>query len=372
MDDLDNQKYPTNVLILGKTGVGKSSLLNYLFGKTIADTKAGNPVTTIGIHKQPPFHYKDIDIVIYDSWGLEPDKGDEWRKIIEDTVYSNGLKEIKDWYHTIIYCIDAKRSRIDDFELEIIQKLADGGNRLVFALTRSDVASQEEIAAISKILNRFNFEQVKVCSCYRKLIGGKTIEPEGRDELILAICRNLTDNLFSKSLKKYLIEANKFLDDSINNVLEEFDKKSSKCLITNYGDEFRHEMEEIMQTYCKRSIEKARDNFFANIRLISKMEAILELQFDIKSILTSEEMVNAYNNSKLDLSREDEWDNSFLANLKEFLINLLIVPLIWRTENKRKALEDHYNMHINKIKIDQERNTKKLYECSFPKRNYTN
>ena len=37
--------FTTNILILGKTGVGKSSLLNYLFGDEVAAVGAGRPIT---------------------------------------------------------------------------------------------------------------------------------------------------------------------------------------------------------------------------------------------------------------------------------------------------------------------------------------
>lgn len=40
-----DQRFPINVLILGKTGVGKSSLLNYIFETDKAETGAGRPVT---------------------------------------------------------------------------------------------------------------------------------------------------------------------------------------------------------------------------------------------------------------------------------------------------------------------------------------
>ena len=45
----------TNVLILGKTGSGKSSLINYLYGTDMVIGKAGAPVTVKGFHKQPSF-----------------------------------------------------------------------------------------------------------------------------------------------------------------------------------------------------------------------------------------------------------------------------------------------------------------------------
>lgn len=41
---MEGDKIKTNILIAGKSGVGKSSLLNYIFGEEVAETGAGKPV----------------------------------------------------------------------------------------------------------------------------------------------------------------------------------------------------------------------------------------------------------------------------------------------------------------------------------------
>ena len=75
--------FSTNVLILGKTGVGKSALLNYLFGDEISSVGSGKPVTGEGIFTYEPFDYNGINITINDSWGIEPDKAGKWKNIID-------------------------------------------------------------------------------------------------------------------------------------------------------------------------------------------------------------------------------------------------------------------------------------------------
>ena len=67
-------KLKTNVLVIGRTGVGKSSLLNYLFGRELQETGTGRPVTKMGLF---PFEYEyddKLSIHIYDTWGWNPIK----------------------------------------------------------------------------------------------------------------------------------------------------------------------------------------------------------------------------------------------------------------------------------------------------------
>ena len=57
---MEGDKIKTNILIAGKSGVGKSSLLNYIFGEEVAETGAGKPVTAEGLHEYS-FELKDND-----------------------------------------------------------------------------------------------------------------------------------------------------------------------------------------------------------------------------------------------------------------------------------------------------------------------
>ncbi len=58
-----------NILIIGKSGSGKSSLINYLYGKNIAKTGVGRPVTQNGFDKYS-INWENINVEIYDSVGL--------------------------------------------------------------------------------------------------------------------------------------------------------------------------------------------------------------------------------------------------------------------------------------------------------------
>lgn len=171
-----------NIAIIGKSGVGKSSLINYLFDeKELAKTGTGAPVTEPGFH----LYRKDINTrnySVYDSFGLEPGKVVEWRKSFEQFIdpKQTSLK-VDDWLHTTIYCISGASSRYEDFELDIIKTLEKHKLNPIIVLTKSDSKSSRELAESLYIKTRIS--PILVCSIEKKNFGG-IVRAEGRDELI--------------------------------------------------------------------------------------------------------------------------------------------------------------------------------------------
>ena len=106
----------TNVLIIGKSGVGKSSLLNYIFNKELVETGAGRPVTKKGVFIERLEVSDDFVVNLYDTWGLEANKSKEWEELIKNEIKKHDYEDISDWFHTILFCVSAKSSRVEDFE----------------------------------------------------------------------------------------------------------------------------------------------------------------------------------------------------------------------------------------------------------------
>ncbi|MDR0489473.1 MAG: DUF697 domain-containing protein [Propionibacteriaceae bacterium] len=112
-----------NIMLAGKTGVGKSTLINAIFGEDIAATGIGEPVTqTINI-----YHKDNIPLRIYDVKGLELDAH------VQKDIQSNLKKLIRasrktedknDDIHLLWYCIASVGVRVEPLELEFIRDLA--------------------------------------------------------------------------------------------------------------------------------------------------------------------------------------------------------------------------------------------------------
>lgn len=194
-------KMSTNVLVIGKSGVGKSSLLNYMFNKEIQKTGTGKPVTEKGIF---PFDYsydENFEICIYDTWGLEPDKAEEWKQLIEAEVEKHDKKNIKDWFNTIIFCLSANSDRVEDFEIQIIKSLIEMNNQILIAITHCktmDDQRGENLKSQLVSLARIKRNQVVLVSNVEKKLIGKSVKRFGRQEVFTVIIKNLWDSLKQK------------------------------------------------------------------------------------------------------------------------------------------------------------------------------
>lgn len=178
-----------NIAIIGKTGVGKSALFNYLFGEHVRQVNVGPPVTRKGFH-QHPFQLGDIPATLFDSWGLEVGTAVEWLAELEGELRSRGTdKPAQDWFHTIFYCVAAGGSRFESFEAGIVRRLLADKYNVVVVLTKADQASEEDtdtlIASIRAQVGT-DVPCVPVCSEEKKMVWGTT-KRFGMEELVRRI-----------------------------------------------------------------------------------------------------------------------------------------------------------------------------------------
>ena len=112
-----------NIIVAGKTGVGKSTLINSVFKEKLAETGMGKPVTT---HMRK-ITKKGVPLAIYDTRGFELGKEvqAEVKKEVVDTI-SKGLatQDINKAIHCIWYCINTASNRIEPEEIEWLKELS--------------------------------------------------------------------------------------------------------------------------------------------------------------------------------------------------------------------------------------------------------
>ena len=152
-----------NIIVAGKTGVGKSTLINSVFKEHLADTGMGKPVTT---HMRK-ITKKGVPLAIYDTRGFELGKEvqAEVKKEVMETI-NKGLatQDINKAIHCVWYCINTASNRIEPEEVEWLRELSMDNQitqvPIVVVLTQS--FSQKKAQEMRQTLLNENLDIIQV------------------------------------------------------------------------------------------------------------------------------------------------------------------------------------------------------------------
>ena len=121
IEEAIRERGQVNVLIAGRTGVGKSTLINSIFQGKLADTGQGRPVTT----NTREIKKEGIPLAIWDTRGLEMAAYKETISELEKIVISRSQEtDLKRHIHIAWLCVHEDGRRVEEAEIELHKTLA--------------------------------------------------------------------------------------------------------------------------------------------------------------------------------------------------------------------------------------------------------
>ena len=129
------------VSVIGRTNVGKSSIINRLVGEKVS--AVANKTQTTRKNVKAIVNTKNSQVVFVDTPGIHKPKSELSRAMVE-----NSYLTIPD-VDVLVYVIDAEQNRIDNITLE---KIKESNKPTILVINKIDLISKEQIL---KIINEY-------------------------------------------------------------------------------------------------------------------------------------------------------------------------------------------------------------------------
>eukprot|EP00002_Diphylleia_rotans_P031265 TRINITY_DN648_c0_g1_i1.p1 TRINITY_DN648_c0_g1~~TRINITY_DN648_c0_g1_i1.p1 ORF type:complete len:431 (+),score=110.20 TRINITY_DN648_c0_g1_i1:65-1357(+) len=147
--EVSNEIKKPNVLLMGVTGAGKSSVVNAVFGAQLAVVGTGVPITQ---------HYSKIEIPrhpvsLFDSKGLEHGQHEEFLHATRHFLSEhNDRAGPAERVHVIWYVLNSANARFQPFERQLCKDILKD-IPIIFIMNKADISTDESRRTIHRLID---------------------------------------------------------------------------------------------------------------------------------------------------------------------------------------------------------------------------
>ena len=216
-DLIDSQKKP-NILLCGKTGTGKDSLINFLFNENVAHPNDVHPQSIEGFIE----YYPGETVGIYNSMGYEIGQQEKYRIDILKFLKEQETISLDKRAHVVWYTINAAQEKYTELDLELIHLFEEKGFPVCVLLTKTDDITEDDLKSFS---TKLQHSLPEVAMFETSSMPGPVQRYCQWNELIKWTNEQLGEsfrNQFVASLRAGLVEKRKEAEKLVKNIQKEF------------------------------------------------------------------------------------------------------------------------------------------------------
>ena len=259
-----------NYIIIGTSGVGKSTLTNELFGEILAKEGSGKRTTT----QNKKYESELVPFIsLWDTVGTEIGNGHKLLDVLQETleaiVKQLDSNDPNDHIHCIIYCVTSNRFFEDELELLIKIRNKYDGKKLPIVIVYTRATDEKEVESVKNTINEFLQKYNETLS--DDIFGLTFVKVNAREQEIdqfgeklyhysfglsdlMKICYKKGETSYKYAIKNSLIQiGQKAINEYLNNICDTLLKN------INYFDYLQQQFEPNFSEYIAFCFEKITD-----------------------------------------------------------------------------------------------------------------
>ena len=312
-----------NFMVIGTSGVGKSTLINEIFGEILAKEGTGTR-TTLDTKK---YESKLVPFLsLLDTMGTEIGSGHKLSDVLKETLEEIMKKldsnDPNEHIHCILYCTTSNRFFKD--ELKVILKLREkyDGKKLPIVIVYTRATKQNEVESIKETINNFLKENGESLS--NDIFGITFITVNSREEEIDNFGSKIISPCFGLStlIKTCFRKGEKSYRFAIKNSLIQIGQKTIKEYLDLISEQFANNID--FFNYLNVQFEPNFSNYiaycFEKITDINKQKGFKKKEIDELKKYLEQNHINNENNEYNEFGKIN--DNNDIKNNNIINLNL--------------------------------------------------